>query len=131
VVRWQDSRGEYRSLTLSKSIKLTRDTNLKLLAKKIDIDLTEILLLYELADTNIDFYLLIRPWINYDDFNMDKAGLTSVFDEQIEKELSSGINESYPEKKNSTGKALKIKTYDYENVFMNNYGESIFDKIII
>lgn len=71
-----------------------------------------------------------RPWLKADDFNLEKKGLTQVFDEQIEGELSalnnSSVKDSY--KDYATDKVNKLKDYDYKNIFMSNYGELILDK---
>ena len=87
-IRWHDSKGNYRTLTISKSIKINKNTSKKLLANKLEQDLNEILKTYELANKTMDFYLMSRPWLKSDDFNMDEAGLTNIFNEQLERELS-------------------------------------------
>jgi len=51
----------------------------------------EVLLLYELADKDLDFYVMSRPWLKKDAFDVE--GLTNIFNEQIERELSSWKNQ--------------------------------------
>jgi hypothetical protein len=61
VFRWQFANGQYRSLTISDSIKITRFISINLLAENILYDIQEILLMYELRDEDIEFYLMGRP----------------------------------------------------------------------
>ena len=62
------------------------------MARKIEHNLRETLLIYELANTFIYFYMLGRPLLKKDSFDIDAAGLKFLFDEQLERELSSWIN---------------------------------------
>lgn len=86
--------------------------------------------LYELADTNLDFYVMSRPWLKRDAFDIDEAGLTHIFNEQLEREVSSWLKQKDQESltKKSYEKADSLKNYPYKNVFMDNYGEPILDK---
>jgi hypothetical protein len=88
-IRWHTSKGNYQTLTISKSIKITNNSSRDLIAKKLEIDLNEILRIYELADTDLDFYVMSRPWLKKDAFDINEAGLTHIFDEQLEREVSS------------------------------------------
>ena len=81
-IRWHTSKGNYQTLNTSKSIKINRNTSRKLIADKLVIDLNNMLKLYELADTNLDFYVMSRPWLKRDAFDIDEAGLTHIFNEQ-------------------------------------------------
>src|SRR5258706_241396 len=115
---------------MSRSIKITRDISKHLLTKKLIIDLKETLTMYELSGLDIDLFLLGRPWLSADDFNIDEAGLSKVFDDQIEREISSLSDSSYKNlfKDHPFDKANKIKNYEYKNIIMNNYGEPIYDQ---
>lgn len=131
VIRWQYASGEYRSLTITKSsIKVTRSTGLNKLALRIIANLKETLAICDLKGLDLEFYIMSRPWLSADDFNIEKAGLTQVFDEQIERELSalnnSSVKDSYIDY--ATDKINKLRDYDYKNIFMFNYGELILDK---
>lgn len=132
-IRWHDSKGNYRTLTISKSIKINKNTSKKLIANKLEQDLNEILKTYELANKTMDFYLMSRPWLKSDDFNMDEAGLTNIFNEQLERELSTWSEQDVNSniKKNFYEKANSLKDYSYKNIFINKYGEPLLDKIII
>ena len=129
-IRWHDSKGNYRTLTISKSIKINKNTSKKLLANKLEQDLNEILKTYELANKTMDFYLMSRPWLKRDDFNIDEAGLTNLFNEQLERELSTWSNQKDQDKfsQKRFEKANSLKDYSYKNIFINNYGEPLFDK---
>lgn len=87
--------------------------------------------MYELSGLDIDFFLMSRPWLSADDFNIEMSGLTDIFNEQIEKELSS-LSE-YSDKtylKNQPfDKANKLRNYAYKNIYMDSYGEPIYDTV--
>ena len=103
VIRWQNPNGNYQTLTISKSIKITKDISLELIANKLERDLNEILWIYDLADTDLEFYVMSRPWLKRDAFDIEKTGLTNIFNEQLEKEISSLLSpnnhEDYLKKK--------------------------------
>jgi hypothetical protein len=61
VLRWQYTTGEYKSLSISNSIKITRDTNRNLLAKRIIFDITNTLFLYDLQGLDIELLIMGRP----------------------------------------------------------------------
>ena len=131
VIRWQYASGEYKALTVTKSsIKITRDTALNKLTLRIVANLKETLLIYDLRGLDIEFYIMSRPWLKADDFNIEIKGLTQVFDEQIERELSalnnSSVKDSY--KDYATDKVNKLRDYEYKNISMFNYGKLILDK---
>jgi hypothetical protein len=60
-IRWHDSKGNYRTLSISKSIKINKNTSRKLIANKIEQELNETLKTYELANKTMDIYLMSRP----------------------------------------------------------------------
>lgn len=84
-LRWQYSNGNYKSATVSNSIKITRFTSNDLLAETIADSVQSSLRKYNLADLDIDFFLMARPWLSADDFNLQISDLTQVLDQQIEK----------------------------------------------
>jgi hypothetical protein len=51
--------------------------------------------------------------------------VTQALDDQIEKEVTSLSKLS---EINSLNKVNKLKNYKYENIFMDNYGEHVYDK---
>lgn len=130
VIRWETSQEKFHSVTISDSIKITRDINTKLIAEKLIHDILAILRVYSLRDLDLDLLILGRPWLSVDEFNFDRFlardKLTSVFDEIIEKKIlawskSFNIN-------NSLDKLKRLKNYLYKDVYMDNYGDSVLDK---
>lgn len=89
ILRWQHKTGEHSSISITNSIKITRDTSRKLLTKRIINNIHETLLIYLLHGLDLELYIMGRPWLSFDDFNIDKLGLAKIFDEQIERELAS------------------------------------------
>jgi hypothetical protein len=59
VLRWESSNGNYNSLTISDSIKITRGINTDLLAEKFISDIKEVLLEYSLRDEDLDLFIFI------------------------------------------------------------------------
>ena len=129
VLKWQTPEGEYKSLTITNSIKITRYTSKSLLARRIVFSLQDAILVYELRSVDIDLFLMGRPWLSSEEFNLQFSKITEILDEQIEKEISSvsklaiKIND-----KTYSEKAFKLQNYGYRLKFMDNYGEPIFDK---
>jgi hypothetical protein len=72
VLRWQYLNGEYNSISITKSTKITRDTSWQLLSKKIILEIKEALSIYELSGLDIDFFMMGRPWLSADDFDIEK-----------------------------------------------------------
>jgi len=132
-IRWHESDGNYRTLSITKSIKINKNTLKELIANKLEKELNETLKRYELANKLMDFYLMSRPWLKKADFNIDSEGLTSLFNEQLERELSSWSKQKDLDNitKKSYEKANSLKDYSYKNNFMDNYGAvnpPLFDK---
>ena len=127
-IRWHTPKGNYQTLNTSKSIKITRNSSRELIAEKLEMDLNKMLQIYELADSNLDFYVMSRPWLKKDAFDIDEAGLTHIFNEQLEREVSYWLKQKDLESltKKSSEKADSLKNYPYKNVFMDNYGDPIF-----
>jgi len=121
VLRWQYLNGEYQSITITKSTKITRDTSWHLLTKKIILEIKGALSVYELSGLDIDFFMMCRPWLSADDFDIEKSNLTEIFEDQIEKELSVWSDSSGNMDKQSqlSNKPNKLKTYAYKNIYMN------------
>jgi hypothetical protein len=56
--------------------------------------------------------------------------ITDILEEQIEKEISSftKLSESEVKKKYFSEKAYRLYKYEYKEVFMDNYGDPVYDK---
>lgn len=129
VLRWQTIKGEFNTITVTNSsIKLTRDVSDKYLAKIISNYIYEALKEYQLRDLDIELYLMGRPWLNIDEFNVNYSEVTEVLNNQIEKEIYFLTKNYNLENKKFLDKAYNLKNYIYSNVIMNNYGESVYDK---
>jgi len=123
VLKWQYATGEYQSLSISNSIKITRDTDRSLLAERIITDVRETLLVYELRDTDIELLLMSRPWLSKDDFNLENSTLKTIFDGQLEREVSSN---NYT--KIILEKTSRLGDYEYKDVALGEYGDPVLDK---
>lgn len=85
---------------------------------------------YSLRDQDLDFYIMGRPWLSVDEFNidrfLDREDVDHVFNKVIEKKLS------YWSKsfniKNSSDKIIRLKNYEYKDIYMDNYGAPIYNK---
>jgi hypothetical protein len=62
VLRWQVGDGECRSLTITNSIKITRDTSKELLARKLTNDVSRSYYKYDIdKGGDVELFLLGRP----------------------------------------------------------------------
>jgi hypothetical protein len=125
VLRTLYADGEYKSLTISKAIKITRFTSSHLLTSILLESLIKSILKYDLEGIDIHLYLLDRPWLVADDFNTNLSEVTKVLDGLIEREIYSWSKFS---DLNNSDKAVKLKNYKYKDIYMGNYGEKIFNK---
>lgn len=111
VLRWQFADGEYRSLTITESIKITRNISLKLLAEKLLWDIGETLLNYDLKDADLELFMMGRPWLSIDEFDLERfltrLSLTDLFENQIEKKISALSESSLQPSKNNSKKNLR------------------------
>ena len=129
VLRWQYSTGEYRSLSLSDSIKIIRSISLNLLAEKILWDIAETLLEYDLRDADLELYLMSRPWLNVDEFDLDGKNLDDEFNGVLGKKLSALSKSSLKDSPDFVANLSNLKkNYLYKDVFMDNYGDPVLDK---
>lgn len=87
VLKWQYTKGEYRSVSISNSIKVTRNSDCSLLAEAVLHDITETLLNYDLQGLDIELILMGRPWLKTEDFNLYTSDLVQMLDEQLEREI--------------------------------------------
>lgn len=69
-----------------------------------------------------------RPWLDAKEFKINLSDVTKALDKQIEKETSDSHLGLSSNNKKFSEKAFKLKSYEYADVIMDNYGESIFDK---
>jgi len=81
--------------------------------------------IYELRGIDMNLLIMGRPWLSADNFKVKMQAVTDTLDLQIEKEITSKIR--YKKMFNSE-KALNLKSYEYANIYMNNYGDPILDK---
>ena len=128
VLRLENADGQYKSITTTKSIKITRFTSSNLLTKRILHSTLDALFIYSLQDSDIDLFLMGRPWLSADDFNLNFSKITNLMDKQIEKEVSSTNPSILINNKTYSEKAIKLQSYEYVNIYMNDYGDPIFDK---
>lgn len=93
-------------------------------------DIYNALTMYELSGLDIDLFMMSRPWLSADDFNLDKLGLNDVFEAQIDSEITSWLdpNTTSSFKRVSSNKVNNIKNYSYKDIFMDKYGEPLLDK---
>jgi len=129
VLRWEFYTGVIKTITITKSTKITRFTSSSLLAKKIILAIQESLNTYKLTDTDIDIYLMSRPWLSAAEFSQDMSSINKLFNDQIEKEISglTGLA-TLDIRKNLHYKDHILFYYNYKDNYMDSYGDPIFDK---
>lgn len=130
VVRFESSAEQYTSFTLSDSIKFTKLINTNLLADIILLDLKKIIAGYYLRDADLELIIMGRPWLSVDEFDLDRfldrQDLDNHFNRVIEKKLASHFKTL--EAIDSSQKISELKNYPYKNIFMDSYGEPLYDK---
>ena len=120
LLKWQYTSGEYRSLSISKSIKVTRNSNCSLLAEVILHDINETLLNYDIQDLDVELIMMGRPWLKADDFNLEMSGLNKILDEQLEREISVYTRSSILDVKKTQDGTSILKNYEYRDIYMDN-----------
>ena len=124
VLRSKYINNEYKTITISKSIKVLINTSRKLLSSKLLESIIKSVQKYDLEGTNNTLYILDRPWLDSKDFNRDMTKIKEVLDAQIEKETYSWSKLS---DLSNSDKVNRLKIYRYKNIFMDNYGISVLD----
>lgn len=124
LLRYKYPDDDFKTITISKSIKVTRFTSRKLLASKLLESVIKSVKVYDLEGVAISLYLLDRPWLNADEFNVDMSTVTKTLDSQIDADI---FSRSRISKLNELNKVKKLKDYKYKNVVMNDYGEPVFN----
>ena len=132
VLRWEYSGGEYRSLTISESVKINKNININLLAESIIWDIKNMFNKYTLLEGDLELYIMGRPWLSVDEFDLDRffdrKNLADHLDEVLEKKLSAHSKSfNNPIEKGSPDKISGLKNYLYKNIYMDNYGEPVLD----
>ena len=93
-MRWESSAEQYKSFTLSESIKINKFVSTSLLAQTLLDDLEEIVREYYLRDADLELILMSRPWLDVDEFDLDRfldrKSLADHFDEVLEKKYRLG-----------------------------------------
>ena len=122
VLRWQYSTGEYRSLTVSDSIKINKNISIDLLAESVIFYIKKMFNKYSLLEGDLELYIMGRPWLSVDEFYLyrysERENLTHLFNEVMEKKLSS-ISSSRVNL-NISNKILGCKEYLYKDIIMDN-----------
>ena len=115
VLRWHLSEGEFRSLTISDSIKINKNINIYKLAETIIYDIKNIFYKYNLIQGDLELYIMGRPWLSVDEFNLDRENLSYLLDDVIEKKLSYWTKSLNP--KDSSAKVLGLN-FIYIKIFI-------------
>ena len=79
--------------------------------------------MYKLQGSYIDLFIMGRPWLSAEDFNIKMSTVTDTLDKQLENELSGKISLLDYNKK-----ILKLYSYKYKFIIMDNYGTPILNK---
>ena len=125
ILRYKNPGEGFKSVTLSKSIKVTRFTSRELLSSVLLESVIKNIQVYDLEGTEMELFTLDRPWLSSKDFNVDMSTLTEALDYQIGIDLYSRSKSS---ELNELNKVTKIKTYKYKGIFMDNYGDPVLGK---
>ena len=127
LIRFEIPGADSSTLTLTKAIKVTKHTSVKLLGIKILQLIKNKFTLYNLEPQAIDLFIMGRPWLSEADFNVPMNLINEVLEKNLNTEID--INSFYFNKFDTFGsnKKEKIKKYLYDNIYFDRYGEPIFD----
>lgn len=125
VIRWSDHNGISKGVTAGNAIKVTNNTNLNILAKKITFEMVKNLMKYGISELDCEVVIVSRVWYELSDFKVTKNELDQVLNEVILDSLGYDANA-----KNVILKRISVGLLnDYSNVTMNNYGINIRDNL--
>jgi len=128
VLRRELDKGQYMTISATNSIKITRFSNSSLLAERLAHALMDKLFVYRLFSFEVDFFILSRPWLNANDFNINFSKVTEVLDKQLEIETYGNYTAVLLNNKTFSEKVLKLKIYLYNGIHMDKYGDPVFNK---
>jgi len=128
ILRRELDGSEYQTITATNSIKITRFSNSSLLAERLAHALMDKLFVYRVFGLDVSFFILSRPWLNADDFNIKLTDVTKKLDKQLEIETYGNSITVLVNNKIFSDKVLKLQRYLYDDIFMDNYGDPILDK---
>lgn len=88
---------------------------------------------YDLRDADLELYLMGRPWLSVDEFNLDRfldrKSLEHQFNQVLEKKISALSKPSIRDSQDFAHSFSNLKKhYLYKDVYMSNYGDPILDK---
>jgi len=121
VIRWINYNGETQGITMGNAIKLTNRNSIRLLAKKLKLDIGSALIRYKVESSECELVLMYREWLDISEFNSKLEDIADAIDKDLSKELNKKIifND------NNIQKRIDNFIYDYNHVFMDNYGKEI------
>jgi hypothetical protein len=123
ILKWKLKDGDYKSITISKSIKLTRFSSPDVLLQRLILAIRTAVSIYVLNVSNIDLLLIGRPWLSADDFTLPLDKISNILDNDV---LDQNVN-SINIKNNYSDKVKNLLNYEYKIVYMDNYGEPQYD----
>ena len=100
VIRWiDDETGNSKGITTGLSLKITKNTDIKLLEKKFMLEIISNKMKYGISEYDCELLLLNRVWYSVDEFKVSKNTLNEVLDSIILDSLPNNKNTkdlSYP-----------------------------------
>lgn len=121
VIRWINYNGETQGITMGNAFKLTNRNSIRLLAKKLKLDIGSALIRYSVESSECELVLMYREWLDISEFNSKLEDIADTIDKDLSKELNKKIilND------NNIQKRIDNFISDYNHVFMDNYGQEI------
>lgn len=126
VIRWVNPlTGLTQGITTGKSIKITKNTSAKLLAKRIQFEVNNAILKYKLNAEDAELIIMYREWLKLDEFKGSLADITKAIDDGLSKEEEGKKHNSTRVMDNEVKILKTIEELSYKNVLMDRYGEEI------
>ena len=119
VIRWIDhDSGVSRSITINDSIKITKLVDINILLENLYNSMIKSLYKYDVNNSNSEFVLMNRVWLELNDFNVKK----NEFD-TITKTVNNSLSKIKFNKEELIMKRLSSVDIDnYNHIIMDNYG---------
>ena len=127
LIRFEIPGADSSTLTLTKAIKVTKHTSVKLLGIKILQLIKNKFNFYNIEPQAVDTFLMGRPWLSQDDFEVSIETINEVLDQNLKTEINSKYFYSSNFNLANKDKAENLKKYYYEDINFGDYGEPLLD----
>ena len=125
IIRYESTEGDYASITLTKALKITRDTPPEVLGWKLKQLIKTKTIFYNINVHNADIFIMGRPWLTDKDFSIPLKEINKI----LSKNLDIDVNNIYENPKEFEivikNKMDNIQEFEYKNILFGEYGNPV------